>query len=148
MSRNEAIKWAEENGVDPGANFIMDVHLVKVGGKDIPNYDNSKFDDPLPLTEVLDVANGKEDEVLSDICGKCYSLEEFHDPKYYKSWDEMQLRLDRVLAPAKKPNGSGIKQKTLSDKLKEADDEMDVNDDLPFDPDEVEMEEFEKLLKS
>lgn len=70
-----------------GANFKL--RIVRKDG--FPNYDDSKFDAPSPLF-------GGDDEKIEEIWKKEYSLQEFLDPKNYKTYEQLKKRLDLVLA--------------------------------------------------
>lgn len=142
LSKKDMLAWAEQNG-NPGANFIMEVKTV--GGYN--NYANCVFDDPSSLSETMKVSSDQEKVFLDKIMSQAYSLNEFLDEKHYKSFDELQTRLNEVLS-----NGSGAANspKTLADKIKNKPKINDMGDeDPPFDIDNsnFNMEDFEKLLK-
>ena len=67
-----------------GGNFKL--KIAKVDG--YVNYDRSSFDSPSPLAE---------DDKLEDIYNSEFSLKEFTDASTYKSYDELKLKLTRVL---------------------------------------------------
>jgi hypothetical protein len=69
-----------------GANFKLRIRQVE----GYRNYDQSLFEDPKPLSE--------DDEELETIWNKEYSLKEFTEPKQFKSVEELQRRLNEVLA--------------------------------------------------
>lgn len=76
--------------VDPfdlwkGANFKIRIRTVD----GYPNYDQSVFDAPRALKD--------DDGELERIWNKQYSLKEFTDPKNFKSYEELQKRLNEVL---------------------------------------------------
>ena len=84
-------QFQDEQPVNPfdlweGANFKLKIRNVE----GYRNYDKSEFD------KVSAVANGDEEE-LESIYSKVYSLKDFTDPKNYKSYDELQAKLQRVL---------------------------------------------------
>ena len=68
-----------------GANFKMKIRNVE----GYRNYDKSEFDVASPLST--------KDEELQKIYDKEYSLQEFLDPKKYKSSDELEAKLRKVL---------------------------------------------------
>ena len=94
-------QFEDEKPVNPfdfweGANFRLKIR--KVDG--YWNYDKSEFDSPSQLAD---------DDELEAIWEQSQSLEALTDPKNFKSYDELQARLNRVLnigeapAPASKP---------------------------------------------
>ena len=79
-----------EEAMDPfnmweGANFKLRIRKVE----NYPNYDKSEFDTPAPLLP--------DDDALESIWKSQYSLKEIIDPKNFKSYDELKIRLQRVL---------------------------------------------------
>lgn len=83
----------EATPVDPfnlwtGANFQL-----KIRKKDgYANYDKSEFDTPGPLLD--------DDDKMEAIWKSQYSLQEFLDPKNFKSYAQLKQRLDRVTGAA------------------------------------------------
>ena len=83
-------EFEDESPVNPfdlweGANFKMKIRNVE----GYRNYDKSEFDAQSPLLD--------DDDELEKIWGTQYSLQEFVDPKNFKSYEELQARLNRVL---------------------------------------------------
>ena len=83
--------FEDETPVNPfdfweGANFKL--KLRKVDG--YWNYDKSEFEATSALAD--------DDEKLEEIWGKQYSLSEFTAPTNFKSYDELQTRLNTVLS--------------------------------------------------
>jgi len=83
-------QYADETAVNPfdlwkGANFK--IKIAQVAG--FRNYDRSEFG---PVEALND-----DDSVLEKIYGKEYSLKEFTDPSSFKAYDELKLKLTRVL---------------------------------------------------
>ena len=81
----------DEEAINPfdfwkGANFKLKIR--KVDG--YWNYDKSEFD---PVSALLD-----NDDALEEVWKKQYSLKEFSAPTNFKSYDELKIRLDTVLA--------------------------------------------------
>ena len=68
-----------------GGNFK--IKIAKVEG--FVNYDRSSFTSPVPLSD--------DDAKLESVYNQEFSLKEFTDPSSYKSYDELKLRLTRVL---------------------------------------------------
>ena len=70
-----------------GANFK--IRMTTVDG--YPNYDTSEFMSPGPI--------GTDEEIL-EIAKQQYSLKEFIDPKNFKSYDELQKKMQNILGAA------------------------------------------------
>jgi hypothetical protein len=90
---NEAMnpQFADEEAVNPfdlwaGANFKLKIRNVE----SYRNYDKSEFDRVKPLLD--------DDEELEAVWKKEYSLQEFLDPKNFKSYNELKEKLNRVLS--------------------------------------------------
>ena len=89
-------EFEDESPVDifnlwEGANFKLKIR--KVDG--FSNYDKSEFITAAPLLD--------DDSELERIYGECHSLQEFLDPKNFKSYDELKTRLDLVLGNTPSP---------------------------------------------
>lgn len=89
---NEAMnpQFADEEAINPfdlwsGANFKLKIRNVE----GYRNYDKSEFAAAGPMF--------KDDEKLEQIWNKEHGLQEFVDPKNFKSYDELKARLHRVL---------------------------------------------------
>lgn len=83
-------EFEDESPVNPfdlwsGADFKLKIR--KVAG--YRNYDSSEFESPAPLLE--------DDEQLEQVWNKQFGLQEFVDPKNFKSYEELKNKLDRVL---------------------------------------------------
>lgn len=83
-------EFEDESPINPfdfwqGANFKLKIR--KVDG--YWNYDKSEFDSVEPLLD--------DDEALESIWKKEYSLEEFVKPSNFKSYEELERRLNQVL---------------------------------------------------
>jgi hypothetical protein len=90
---NEAMnpQFADEEAVNPfdlwaGANFKLKIRNVE----GYRNYDKSEFDRSKPLLD--------DDEALETIWKSEYSLQEFLDPKNFKTYEELKEKLNRVLS--------------------------------------------------
>ena len=90
---NEAMnpEFEDETPMNPfdfweGADFKLKIRNVE----GYRNYDKSEFDSSTPLL------NGDDDE-LEKVYNTMYSLQDFVDPKHFKSFDELKAKLDRVL---------------------------------------------------
>ena len=89
---NEAMnpQFEDEKPVNPfdlweGADFKLKIRNVE----GYRNYDKSELDVPGPLFE--------EDDELEQVWKSQYSLVEFVDPKNFKTFEELQAKLNRVL---------------------------------------------------
>ena len=83
-------EFEDESPVNPfdlweGANFKMKIRNLE----GYRNYDKSEFDKPTPLSE--------DEETLERVWSSEHSLNEFLDPKNFKSYNELKMRLDKVL---------------------------------------------------
>jgi len=83
-------QFEDETPVNPfdlweGANFKIKIR--KIDG--FSNYDKSEFENPSPL----DADDAKMEEVWKTE----HSLEDFTDPKNFKTYAELKEKLDRVL---------------------------------------------------
>ena len=84
-------QFADEEPVNPydfweGVDFKLKIRKVEGW----VNYDKSEFSAPAPLF------NGDE-ERLQEVYDKLYSLQDFLDPKNYKTYDELKAKLNKVL---------------------------------------------------
>ena len=83
-------EFEDESPVNPfdfwqGADFKLKIR--KVAG--YRNYDSSEFDSSAPLLD--------DDSQLEAVWNKQYALQEFVDPKNFKTYDELNAKLNRVL---------------------------------------------------
>jgi hypothetical protein len=69
-----------------GADFKIKIRKVEGW----VNYDKSEFATPSALHE-------GDEARLEDVYGKLYALQDFLDPKNYKTYDELKTKLNRVL---------------------------------------------------
>lgn len=86
-------QFADEDPVNPfdfwdGAHFKLKIRQVE----GYRNYDKSEFASATALSS--------DDTELEEIYGKMHDLSEFTDPKNYKSYSELQAKLDKVLGNA------------------------------------------------
>jgi hypothetical protein len=91
----------DEKPVNPfdlweGANFKLKIRKVE----GYRNYDKSEFEAPAPIPGA--------DEDLEAIWNKEYGLQEFLDPKNFKSYEELKAKLNTVLGltPSATPSAS------------------------------------------
>ena len=83
-------EFADEDALNPfdfweGANFKLKIRDVE----GYRNYDKSEFDRQTPLSE--------DDTYLEEVYNKMHKLEEFTDPKVYKTYNELKTKLVSVL---------------------------------------------------
>lgn len=83
-------QFQDEAPVNPfdfweGANFKLKIRNFE----GYRNYDKSEFDSVSPLSE--------DDDVLESVFDKLHSLQEFVDPKNFKSYDELKAKFYRVI---------------------------------------------------
>ena len=83
-------EFADEDALNPfdfwdGANFKLKIRDVE----GYRNYDKSEFDKQSPLSS--------DDSYLEEVYNKMHKLEEFTDPKSYKTYDELKKKLVSVL---------------------------------------------------
>jgi hypothetical protein len=104
-------QFQDDTAVNPfdmwgGANFKLKIR--KVDG--YPNYDKCEFETPGPLLD--------DDDELERIWKSEYSLKEMHDPKNFKTYQELKTRLERTLGAAPAATRNTVVE----------------NDDVPWDP--------------
>ena len=90
--------FEDEDPINPfdfweGANFKLKIRKVE----GFTNYDKSEFASPEPLLE------GNDDE-LEALWKKEYSLQEFLNPENFKTFEELQSRLNKVLGQGVDPS--------------------------------------------
>lgn len=86
-------QYEDEEAVNPfdfwkGANFKLKIRNVE----GYRNYDKSEFDSVMALSS--------DDAKLERIWSEQHSLQEFLDPKHFKSYDELKAKLEAVLSGA------------------------------------------------
>jgi hypothetical protein len=102
------------------------------------NYDKSEFESPSQLAD---------DAQLEEIYGKLNPLNEFTDPKNYKTYDELKAKLMRVLGEEVEAGAPTLKQEAQMNEPAPAPLLEPVTaDEIPFDTDEDDtMSYFAKL---
>ena len=83
-------QYEDEEPVNPfdfwkGANFKLKIRNVE----GYRNYDKSEFESVTALTE---------DDEMEAIWNKQHSLQEFLDPKHFKTYEELKVKLEQVLS--------------------------------------------------
>jgi hypothetical protein len=133
---NDVMKpqFDDEQPINPfdlweGANFKLKIRKVE----GYRNYDKSEFDSPSAISD--------DDAELEAIWAQEHSLQEFIDPKNFKTYEELKTKLDRVLGlsgntskgagKASEPVAEAPKGKQLhvADKTKPSKSEMSFDDD-------------------
>lgn len=109
--------FEDEEKVNPfdlweGANFRLKIRVVD----GYPNYDKSEFDSPGPLFE--------DDDRMEVIWKQCHALKDVIAPQNFKSYDELQARLQRVLGVASSTENKPSTSTTFED---DVDDEIDMS---------------------
>ena len=92
-----------------GADFRLKIRTVDK----FPNYDKSEFDSPRQLFE--------KDEEMEIIYNQCHSLAAILDPKEFKTFEELQDKLNKVLGK------DGAENKGKSRVEDEQDSELDMS---------------------
>jgi hypothetical protein len=143
---NEAMhpQFGDETPINPfdlweGANFKLKIR--KVDG--YPNYDKSEFESPHPLSE--------DDDQLKKIYDSEYSLKELIDPKNFKSYDELKVRLEKALGIAGKPAIKSDEEYAPAPSQKTAAAKESASTAAPWDnansDDDEDLSFFKKLVK-
>lgn len=102
-------QFEDETPVNPfdfweGANFRLKIREVEK----YPNYDKSEFDSPSALFD-------GDDEKLEEVYNQLHSLKELTDASKFKSYEELEARLHRVLGVT----GATASGKTADDMIDE-----------------------------
>ena len=100
--------FEDETPVNPfdlweGANFKMKIR--KVDG--FSNYDKSEFDNPAPLLE--------DDDKMEEVWKTQHSLQEFLAPDNFKSYNDLKVKLDKILGTATVPTVANEPSPKLND---------------------------------
>ena len=98
--------FQDEKAVNPfdfweGADFKLKIRQVE----GYRNYDKSEFSSPAPLSD--------DDSKLEAIYGQMHPLQEFLDPANYKSYSELQVKLQRVLGQVAETGSPSIQEERL-----------------------------------
>jgi len=145
---NEAMnpEFEDETPINPfdfweGADFKLKIRKVE----GYRNYDKSEFDAPSNLLA------GDDDE-LERVYNSMYSLQEFVDPKHFKSYDELKAKMDRVLglggsAPKTRAEDYGVEESVAQpNPMKTA--PAPKSEEVPFETDDDDsLSFFEKLAE-
>ncbi len=128
-------QFADEEPVNPydfweGADFKIKIRKVEGW----INYDKSEFSAPSALHE-------GDEERLEEVYNKLYSLQDFLKPENYKSYDELKMKLNRVLGV-----DAGVSMDTPSPAPVVEEPVIASDDAMPFgEPDSANAEEEDTL---
>ena len=108
-------EFEDETPINPfdfwqGADFKLKIR--KVDG--YWNYDKSEFDSAAPLL--------KDDEALESLWKKQYSLEEFTKPSNFKTYEDLERRLNQVLR---------VQPRRLDEEVQNEESEWQTSEDTP-----------------
>jgi hypothetical protein len=134
-----------------GADFRL---KIRQGDGGWPNYDKSEFAPPASMVG----PNGEKlsDDEMEEICNQCHSLQALLDPSTFKTYEELQARLNRALGvtstetvPSDDEDSIDFStptkiKETAPAKLKESPPALEDEDD----DDDASMEYFKKLAQS
>ena len=130
--------FQDETPVNPfdfweGANFKLKIRNVE----GYRNYDKSEFESPSQLAD---------DDKLEEIYTKLHPLNEFTDPKNYKTYDELKAKLMKVLGEEADAGAPTLRQEAQMNEPAPAPLAPVTADEIPFDTDEDDtMSYFAKL---
>lgn len=96
-----------------GANFRLKIRMVD----GFPNYEKSDFDSPGPLFE--------DEDRMEAVWRQCHSLKDVVSPHNFKSYEELQAKLHRVLGISEAPQEQ--RKTTLPSSDEEIDDSLDMS---------------------
>ena len=128
-------QFADEEPVNPydfweGADFKIKIRKVEGW----INYDKSEFSAPSALHE-------GDEERLEEVYNKLYSLQDFLKPENYKTYDELKMKLNRVLGV-----DAGVSMDTPSPAPVVEEPVIASDDAMPFgEPDSANAEEEDTL---
>ena len=100
-------QFADEQPINPfdfweGADFKLKIRNVE----GYRNYDKSEISSQSALYD-------GDDNRMESLYSQLYDLNEFVDPKNYKSYDELKQKLERVLGEASMAGAATIKQESM-----------------------------------
>jgi len=118
-------QFADEEPINPfdlwsGANFKLKIRNVE----GYRNYDKSEFESSSALAE---------DDKLETVYGLVNPLNEFTDPKNYKTYDELKAKLMRVLGEQADAGAPTLQQQAQINEPAPAKLEPVTADEIPFD---------------
>lgn len=115
-------QFQDETPINPfdfweGADFKLKIRKVE----GYRNYDKSEFSEPSPLL------SGDDERLENEVFKKLYDINEFVDPKNFKSYDELKKRLNNVLGITTTSKLT-TKQEVALDEVKEYPTSLEEND--------------------
>ena len=136
-------EFEDESPVNPfdfwkGADFKLKIR--KVAG--YRNYDSSEFDSSAPLLDDV--------EQLEALWNKQYGLQEFVEPKNFKTYEELKAKLDRVLGKSVSTATAADTFVEEQDTWSESTDNVSTSDSLSQSPqsdDDDDLAFFKKLAE-
>lgn len=137
-------QFADEDPVNPydfweGADFKLKIRNVEGW----VNYDKSEFAAPAPLY-------GGDEERLEKVYSELYSLADFLDPKNYKTYAELQAKLNKVLGVSAGIEAAAPQYETVEAPVAQAasivQESVDVSESASSDEDDT-LSYFAKLAK-
>lgn len=110
-------QFEDEKPVNPfdfweGANFRLKIRQFE----GYPNYDKSEFDTPAPLFE--------DEDKLESVYKQLHSLKALLDPKNFKTYEELQAKLHKVLGVTGDTSARAGASSSAAD---EVDEELDLS---------------------
>jgi hypothetical protein len=132
--------YEDEEPINPfdfwkGANFKLKIRNVE----GYRNYDKSEFDKIEPMLD--------DDDELEEIWNKEHSLQEFLDPKHFKSYEELKAKLEMVLSTSVGSKAEEVDLEEETPKVK-AKPKSKPPVDLDLDEDDESLSYFAKLANS
>lgn len=129
-------EFAGDTPVNPfhlfkGANFKLRVRMVD----GYPNYDMSLFD---PVSAI-----SSDDDEIERIYAATYSLKEFVDPKKFKTYAELEAKLNEVMGTTPEASVVQTPIRTQVEKPVNKQVTKSTQDEDDYDPD---LDEFQKLV--
>lgn len=115
-------QFQDETPINPfdfweGADFKLKIRNVE----GYRNYDKSEFSEPSPLL------SGDDERLENEVFKKLYDINEFVDPKNFKSYDELKKKLNSVLGITATSKLT-TKQQVVLDEVKEYPSSLEEND--------------------
>lgn len=130
IKAKESPEYKGEVGFNPydfwdGANFKLKIRQKGEGKKKFPNYEQSEFMPQSPLFDGVD-------EKLDAIWKQQYSLLELIEPKHFKSYEDLQKRLDKALKRSDTDEDDGPSERRRASNTSAEDDSppFDVDDEV------------------
>lgn len=138
-------EFEDEEAINPfdlweGADFAIKIRSQKmnINGKTVlmPNYDKSEF-------RSKSAHHDGDEERLQSVADRLHKLSEFTDPENYKSYEELERRLNDVLGiTSSAPRNSGPVEESPMENVRSEEPTPEPEEETPpFEPDPEEDEE-------